>query len=529
VRLIRTEHRGVGAARESGFDAARGQLIAYCDDDDEWGASHLSTLVDYLENHPDVDLVYADSEWAEGESAASAAWPNDYDITSLFQVNYIFASDVLHRAAPAREAGGFDPTLRAYEDWDLWLRMSRNCTLRHLRTILGTRHWSEGCVSASNHWDEWEGVYHNPRHGRIGEYASPGLVRFDRETWRGERRELNWHSPLDSWQASGEGYATVGRHLLRTLDRRGVDVTMGLPKNQPVDEFRRHYRPVEHWGRFAFYCDHRLEPAVLRCDRVVCLWMWESTRVPRAYIDAINRSVTLQYVPCRQNLDALLECGVRVPVRVLHLGVDPVAFPLSRSPSDGFTFGCFGDFSPRKGIDVLIRAFQDEFGAGEPVHLVLKSTGPAPAYEIWHPRVTLVSGRLSREALLEFLRQMDAFVLPSRGEGFGLCGIEAMATGLPLIATSWGVPSEYMSREYTYPLDYSLADAVGHDSSHSTYDGQWAEPDYEHLRYLMRWLYEHPDEAALAGRVASEHVHRSWTWDRAVEQLCHDLDQLAAD
>jgi glycosyltransferase involved in cell wall biosynthesis len=529
VRVVRTEHGGVGAARAAGLDVARGQLIAYCDDDDEWGAGHLSSLVDYLEKNPDVDLVYADSAWAEDGSEASAAWSTDYDITLLFQVNFIFASDVLHRAAPAREAGGFDRTLMAYEDWDLWLRMSRNCTLRHLRAILGTRHWSEGCISASKCWNDWERVYHNRRHGRFGEYAAPELVRFDPGTWQEGRRELNWHSVLDAWQASAEGYAAVGRHLLQAVRRRGVDVTMALPKNQPVEEFRQHYKPVTHWGRFAFHCDHQLQPARLRCDRVVCLWMWESTQVPSACVEEINRSVTLQYVPCSQNVDSLRDCGVHVPTKVLHLGVDSEAFPtLSRSRSDGFTFGSFGDFSPRKGIDVLIRAFQDEFRNGEPARLVLKSTGPAPAYEIWHPGVTLVMRRLNQHDLLEFLRQMDAFILPSRGEGFGLCGIEAMATGLPLIATNWGGPSEYMNPEYAYPLKYHLVEARGEDPNHSTYTGRWAEPDYEHLRYLMRQLYEHPEEAARMGRLASEHVHRFWTWDRVAEQLCHDLDELAA-
>src|SRR5689334_5920828 len=63
VRLIRTEHGGAGAARWAGLDAARGTFIAYCDDDDEWKSNHLGVLLNYLREHPDVDLVYGDSEW----------------------------------------------------------------------------------------------------------------------------------------------------------------------------------------------------------------------------------------------------------------------------------------------------------------------------------------------------------------------------------------------------------------------------------------------------------------------------------
>src|SRR5205807_6779556 len=128
---------------------------------------------------------------------------------------------------------------------------------------------------------------------------------------------------------------------------------------------------------------------------------------------------------------------------------------------------------------------------------LLKSTGPAPAYAIQDPRITLRSGYLSQDALLEFLRQMDAFVLPSRGEGFGLCGIEAMATGLPLIATNWSGPAEYLDAADSYPLSYKLVEAQAVEQYGVAYRGQWAQPDYEHLRSLMRYLYEHPEVAAL--------------------------------
>jgi len=73
VRLIRTDHRGVGAARAGGLDAARGRFVAYCDDDDEWKPDHLGTLLDYLINHPDVTLVYGDSEWVQEGTDPSVA------------------------------------------------------------------------------------------------------------------------------------------------------------------------------------------------------------------------------------------------------------------------------------------------------------------------------------------------------------------------------------------------------------------------------------------------------------------------
>jgi glycosyltransferase involved in cell wall biosynthesis len=259
--------------------------------------------------------------------------------------------------------------------------------------------------------------------------------------------------------------------------------------------------------------------------------MWESTLVPAAHVEEINRTAALQLVPCSQNVDSFRDSGIRVPIEVLHHGIDPDKFPfLERHSSDIFTFGTFGDLSPRKGVDVLMRAFSDEFKPAEPVRLLMKSNASiAMGRRPLDKRISVLVGSLGHDQLLEFLRQMDVFVMPSRGEGFGLCGLEAMATGLPLIATNWSGPAEYLDAEDSYPLAYRLMDANGIESNHVRYYGLWAEPEYEHLRYLMRWTYEHPEETRQKGRIAAQRVHAEWTWDRIAKQLRAHLDIVACE
>jgi glycosyltransferase involved in cell wall biosynthesis len=104
-----------------------------------------------------------------------------------------------------------------------------------------------------------------------------------------------------------------------------------------------------------------------------------------------------------------------------------------------------------------------------------------------------------------------------------------MSTGLPVIATDWSGPAEYLEPEDSFPLAYRLVEAGGVESNHVRYFGLWAEPDYEHLRYLMRWAYEHPRETAEKGRRAAQRIHEQWTWDRAARQLCEDLDAVALE
>lgn len=533
VRLLTGRRDGVGAARADGLDAARGNLLAWCDDDDEWAPDHLAVLAGALREHPDVDLVYGDALWEQDGVVSSPPYSVDLDGSLLAVQNYIFASDVVVRTEAVRRAGGFDRTLAGSEDWDLWLRLATAARLRHMRVVVGTRHWTPSCLSADPDWGAWQRVHdrHRARLEAAGTAAAHDLdvgaarsAPFDPATWTVERRELLWHSML----RPNEGYGSVGRQLLPALAALGVDVVVAPTRNQPPLGFERYFRDVDSWGRLAFYYDYRLQPSCLPVERISNYSMWESTEVPAEHVAEINTAVRLQYVPCRQNLESHLEAGVTVPIKVLHHGVNTTRFPLLERPErDVFTFGSFGDLSPRKGIDALLRAFCEEFTPREPVRLRLKATGTMPAYAYTHSGVQLLAGYLDDTGLQEFLRSLDAFVLPSRGEGFGLCGLEAMATGLPLVATGWSGPAEYLDESDSYPLAYRLVDTRGCVSNGVTYHGAWAEPDHDHLRVTLRHLYEHPDEARAHGQHAAGRVRRYWTWERVARQLLTDLDDVA--
>src|SRR5207237_7653454 len=131
-------------------------------------------------------------------------------------------------------------------------------------------------------------------------------------------------------------------------------------------------KPLDHCGRYAYYYDYLKLPSVLDSDRIVYYSMWESTGVPAEEVDEINGCVFLMYVPCRQNADSYRASGVRVPIKVLHHGVDAQKFPLlERGRRERFTFGTFGDFQPRKGIGVLVRACLAEISAGDAVRRMM--------------------------------------------------------------------------------------------------------------------------------------------------------------
>lgn len=134
---------------------------------------------------------------------------------------------------------------------------------------------------------------------------------------------------------------------------------------------------------------------------------------------------------------------------------------VKRDKKDKFTFVSVGNLIPLKRFDLLLRAFAQAFENDNSVRIVIIGGGVEYinlqnlVNQLNISKKVKFTGEICREELKKILYESDAFVLASSSETFGLSYIEAMASGLPVIATDCGGPSDFVNHNngFLIPVD----------------------------------------------------------------------------
>lgn len=249
--------------------------------------------------------------------------------------------------------------------------------------------------------------------------------------------------------------------------------------------------------------------------------MSESTRVSQEWVDHINGLFERVLVPTPELILVYKDSGVVIPVSYVPLGVDLNAPPLTQRPpnSDVFTWLTYSLGDTRKGAELVMMAFNRLFG-GNPKHkLVIKCRdNPQWLEGLQDPQMTIVRGETDDLGWHELLASANAFVFPSRGEGYGLPPREAVLSGLPTIATQW--LGMWDVENWGYPLRVASMRPAQFDFWDANAEGSlWAEPDITHLDKRMAWIAAHYREALRDAIDGREYLLTHFKWTDAAKAL----------
>ena len=130
LQVLRTANRGVAAARNLGVAASRGDWIAFLDSDDLWLPDKVSAQLAFFESRPDADICQTQEIWIRNgvrvNPCAHHRKPSGDIFAPSLRMCLVSPSAVMMRRRLFERTGGFDETLPACEDYELWLRIARN-------------------------------------------------------------------------------------------------------------------------------------------------------------------------------------------------------------------------------------------------------------------------------------------------------------------------------------------------------------------------------------------------------------------
>lgn len=144
TRMLHTEHRGVGAARNAGIAIAAAPLVAFLDSDDLWAPDKLARQINFMRLNPGCVLSQTGETWIRNGMRVNPGVRHvkragDIFVDSL-RTCLISPSASIVRTGYLREMGGFDEDLVAAEDYDLWLRILAGHQAGLIEEPLVTRH-----------------------------------------------------------------------------------------------------------------------------------------------------------------------------------------------------------------------------------------------------------------------------------------------------------------------------------------------------------------------------------------------------
>jgi glycosyltransferase involved in cell wall biosynthesis len=126
--LLKQTHQGVSTARNRGIDAARADLIAFLDSDDLWHPSKLARQVAFFNENHKALICQTEEIWIRNGRRVNPRRRHKKPSGMIFEPSLalclVSPSAVMVRKTLLKEVGGFDESLPACEDYDLWLRVS---------------------------------------------------------------------------------------------------------------------------------------------------------------------------------------------------------------------------------------------------------------------------------------------------------------------------------------------------------------------------------------------------------------------
>lgn len=260
--------------------------------------------------------------------------------------------------------------------------------------------------------------------------------------------------------------------------------------------------------------------------------LFESDGFHPQYVNTCNTMLDEVWTASRFNKQTFSMSGIKKKIKVVPPFIDTEKFKPGIEKFNiknvrKYIFQANFDFSWRKGMDILLHAYWDEFTNKDDVCLILKTfTGDERPEFQQHlmnqinftkkklcldnkstAPILFLGSFLNQDYVPNFANTCDCYVLPSRGEGFGLTAAEAMSLEKQVISTRWSAPIEFVNKKTGYLIDLDAKQPLipiqdqYQLKTEPFYQGQsMANPSIDHLKELFHKVIEDKDNNELKSK-----------------------------
>ena len=311
-----------------------------------------------------------------------------------------------------------------------------------------------------------------------------------REKTRGDLPKIKYYGPIGT-----TGYATACREIVLHLSK--ICQIYFVPIS--VEDYNFESSPLSNFTEeieYDYVVVHSI-PTLWTMVReresvpIHGITVWESDAVPPQWIPHLN-NVDVMSVPNEWNAITLKDF---YPL-VIHHPMREVKS--SQEKDEIYTFYTIGTWNGRKNIDSLITAFKEEFSETENVRLYIKTSGASQKSE---GNIIVNTDLVSDEVINSLHDRFHCFVSLCRAEGQGLGLCHAHNLGNHVIVTGYGGQLDYLP--HAHLVDYELTPTLfcNHEECANQpacrecpyfipSQQNWAEPDLQHAKRLMREAFE---------------------------------------
>ena len=329
-----------------------------------------------------------------------------------------------------------------------------------------------------------------------------------------------------------------------------------------IEGVRKHYPRLSLTGRFHHYGK-------------IIEWFHPNYvgALPSYQIYMLNHGIDLVWCTCQEIRDSYLKSGGDSrKIHNINTGVnwklaDHLWNSRQQFPRAEFTFLAIGTVARRDGIDLLVRAFCDEFKKDRNIKLLIKllplkltdfhqkkglynstvknssrkyaeSTHAMQKYRLeeWKnilrqygvesSRCRIVHEHEGLRRWVEYYKDGDCYVQSHRADLVGDRVMQAMAAGIPVIATKQYLADGLCTPQNSYSIASRQVPAVMDEWSGECIYSKWAEPNIQYLKRVMRHVVQNKKEAFAKSRHARKDVVEKWNWEEVAKKVINSLESL---